>query len=45
VAEKLQQNNSDYKKGKKNWISPLFKAGFFVWWWRVILVLHWLAKW
>jgi len=26
VAEKLQQNNSDYKRGEKNWISPLFKA-------------------
>jgi len=23
----------------------LFKAGFFVWRWRVILILRWPAKW
>jgi len=29
VAEKLQWNNSDYKRGKKTQFPPLFKAGFF----------------
>jgi len=38
VNERLQQNNSDYKRGENNWFSLLFKAGFFVWRWRVILV-------
>jgi len=40
MDEKLKQNDSDYKRGENNWFSSLFKAGFFVWRWRVILVLH-----
>jgi len=30
VDEKLQQNDSDYKSGEKNWFFPLFKVGFHV---------------
>ena len=44
VAEKLQRNDSDYKRRKKIWFSFLFKAEFFVWRWRLILVLHWSAE-
>ena len=40
VDEKLQRNDSDYERGKNNGFSPLFKAEFFEWRWRVILVLR-----